>query len=107
MILLTAILLYVIAYVKLLLPSSQLGQITGIVVAGELLLVELLYLLGPYRRGSKPSSAEKQVITEGSSLEPRASRLTVHHIVILFSIVTFDLFLLVPAYIVTLPELTQ
>ncbi|GEM_PF-6280400 len=107
MIILTAILLYVIAYVKLLLPSSQLGQITGIVVAGESLLVELLYLLGPFRRGSKPILAEKQVITEGSPLEPRASSLTVHHIVILFSVVTFDLFLLVPAYIVSLPLLTQ
>jgi hypothetical protein len=107
MILLTAILLYVIADVKLLLPSSQLGQITGIVVAGEVLLVELLYLLGPYRHGSKPSFAEKRVITECSPLERRASSLTVHHIVILFSIVTFDLFLLVPAYIVSLPVLTQ
>jgi hypothetical protein len=104
---LTAILLYVIAYVKQLLPSSQLAQITVIVVAGDLFLAELLYLFGPYRRGSRLSFAEKRVVTEGPPLEPKVSSLTVHHIVILFSVFTFDLFLFVPAYIVSLPVLTQ
>jgi hypothetical protein len=97
----------VIADVKLLLPSSQLAQIVAIVVAGEVLLVEVLYWFGPYRRGSKHQFAETRRISEGLPQEPKSLSLTVHHIVILFSIVTFDLFLLVPAYIVSLPALTQ
>jgi hypothetical protein len=97
----------VIADAKLLVPSSQLAQIVAIVVAGDVFLVELLYLLGPYRRGSKPRFANTRKITEGLPQEPKSLSLTVHHIVILFSVVTFDLFLLVPAYIVSLPALTQ
>jgi hypothetical protein len=103
----TGIFFYLIVYVKQLLPFSQVAEISAIVVAGEVLLVELLYFLGISRRRSKPHAVEKSEITEGLPKEARASSLTVNHIIIFFSVVTFDLFLLVPAYIVSLPALTQ
>jgi hypothetical protein len=105
LVVLAILLLFLIVDARRLLPASQVGQIATIIVSGEGLLLELVYLVDLYQRKPKPPPTTEEEFAE--SLAPKkAFRLRFNHF-ILISLVTFDLFLLVPAYIVSLPALSQ
>ncbi len=105
MVVFAVILLFLIVDVRQIFSDSQVGQIVTIIVSGEGLLLELAYFVDLYQRKPKPPPAAKEEFAE--ALAPKkAFRLRFNHF-ILISLVTFDLFLLVPAYVVSLPTLSQ
>jgi hypothetical protein len=89
---------------KQLVPSSESEETIIVVVAGELLLVEVLHYRRFLRKRMNLGVREGN-IAQSFPLEKKW-RPTFHHL-ILFSVITFDLFLLVPAYIVSLPSIQQ
>jgi len=99
-----AIFLYLALDVKQLLPSSEIAEIAVVIVGGELVLMEILFFRSFYRRRVSLKAGGVSVSREFRAEKRR--RPTFNHF-ILFSIVTFDLFLLVPAYVVSLPSLAQ
>lgn len=103
LLLLTAVFLlflYVVGYANLLFPSSLAAQILAIIVAGEIVLVEILYFRGFYRR------RVSMRVTEEIPRVPLRNRLPTYNNFILLSVYTFILFVTAIAYVLTLPPLT-
>jgi hypothetical protein len=95
--------LYLTAYAKQLVPSSEPAEVFVILVAGEILLLEVLYFRSFYRRRVTMTVTE-ETISLGAPHRARYRPSYNHYI--LFSVFTFILFILVLAYIVSLPTLT-
>lgn len=103
LLLLTAVFLfflYVLGYANLFFPSSLAAQVLAIIVAGEIVLVEILYFRSFYR------SRVSMRVAEAIPRAPLKNRVVTYNNFILLSVYTFILFIAAIAYVLTLPPLT-